>query len=85
MIASDLHSSDHRTPLLVTNVSSVPVDVLKSNIATVIKQRLPDENDAQITKSVSDNGMTYKKGMIVVHSQLFGLPQFAEILQICVL
>lgn len=81
MIASDLHSSDHRTPLLVTNVSSVPVDVLKSNIATVIKQRL----HAQITKSVSYNGMTYKKGIIVVHSQLFGLPEFAEILQISVL
>ncbi|TKS64894.1 hypothetical protein D9C73_027686 [Collichthys lucidus] len=84
-IASDLHSSDHRTPLLVTSVSSVPIDVLQSNIATAIKQRLPDETDVHITKSVSYNGMNYNKGMIVVHGQLFGLPEFAEILQICVL
>lgn len=84
-VASDLHSSDHRTHLVVTSVSSVPIDVLQSNIASAIKQRLPDETDVHITKSVSYNGMNYNKGMIVVHGQLFGLPEFAEILQICVL
>ena len=84
-IASDLHSFDYRTPLVVTSVSSVPIDVLQSDIALAIKQRLPDEADVHITKSVSYNGMNYNKGMIVVHGQLFGLPEFAEIQQICVL
>lgn len=83
--ASDLHSSDHRTPLMVTSVSSVPIDVLQSDIAIAIKQRLPDETDVHITKSVSHNGMSYNKGMIVIHGQLFGLPEFAEILQIFIL
>lgn len=85
MIASDLHSSDHRTPLMVTSVSSVPIDVLQSDIAIAIRQRLPNETDVHITKSVSYNGMSYNKGMIVVHGQLYGLPEFAEILQIFIL
>lgn len=85
MIASDLHSLDHKTPLVVTSVSSVPVDVLQSEIAAAINQRLPDENDVHITNCVSYNGMNYNKGMILVHGQLFGLPELAEILQICIL
>lgn len=70
---------------MVTTVSSVPIDVLQSDIAIAIKQRLPDETGVHITKSVSYNGMNYNKGMIVVHGQLFGLPEFAEILQIFIL
>ena len=52
MIDFDLHSSDERTPLMVTTVSSVPIDVLQSDIAIAIKQKLPDETDVHITKSV---------------------------------
>lgn len=52
MIASDLYSSDHRTPLVVTSFSSVPTDVLQSDIAIAIKQRLPDETDVHFTKCV---------------------------------
>nr|XP_055065480.1 uncharacterized protein LOC129447733 isoform X2 [Misgurnus anguillicaudatus]XP_055065481.1 uncharacterized protein LOC129447733 isoform X2 [Misgurnus anguillicaudatus] len=85
VIASDLHSVDHRTPVAVTHVSSIPVDVLQSDVAAAIKQRLPHENNVQITNCVSYNGMNYNKGMILVHGQLFGLPELAEILQICIL
>lgn len=85
MIVSHLHSSDQSTSFVVTNTSPVPVDLLKSDIAVAIKQRLPDETDAHLTSNVSYNGMNYSKGMIVVHGHLFGLPEFAEILQICIL
>lgn len=85
MIASDLQSSDHRPALVVTSGSSVPIDVLQSDIAVAIKQRLPEETDVHLTKSVSCSGMNYNKGMIVVSGKSFGLPEFAEILQICIL
>lgn len=85
MIVSHLHSSDQRTSFVVTNTSPVPVDVLQSDIAVAIKKRLPDETHAHMTSNVSYHGMNYSKGMIVVHGQLFGLPEFAEILQICIL
>lgn len=59
---------------MINSVSLVPIDVLLSDIATVIKQKLPDETDVHITKSVPYKHMNYNKGMIVVHGQLFGLP-----------
>ena len=55
-------------------MSSVPIDVLQRDIALAIKQRLPDETDVHVIKSVSYNVMNYNKGMIVVHGQLFVLP-----------
>lgn len=85
VIAHHLHMSDEKKQLVVTNVSSVPIDVLQSDIATAFNQRLPDETDVHIAKNVSYNGMNYSKGMIVIHGESFGLPEFAEILQLFVL
>lgn len=57
VIAHHLHMSDEKKQLVVTNVSSVPIDVLQSDIAAAFNQRLPDETDVHIAKNVSYNGM----------------------------
>lgn len=51
MVASGLHSSDHTAALVVTSVSSVPIDVLQSDITIAIKQRLPDATDVHFTNT----------------------------------
>lgn len=85
MIAFHLHSSCLKKPLFeVTNVSLIPVGVLNKEIACTIKQRYPDVMEVSLAKSVNANGISYKTGMILAHGSLAGIPEFVEIMQICI-
>lgn len=73
-----------KNPLQVTNVSTVPVDVLKEEMAQTIAQKFPGTSEVHLAKCVSSKGVTFRNGMIVAHGCTGGLPDFGEIVQICI-
>ena len=85
MISYHLRSSSfEETSLEVTNVSTVPLDVLKQEIAQTIENNFPGTTEVHLSKCVSSKGVHFRNGMIVAHGSTSGLPDFGEILQICV-
>lgn len=85
MISYHLRSSSfEETSLEVTNVSTVPLDCLKQEIAQTIEKNFPGTTEVHLSKCVSSKGVHFRKGMIVAHGSTSGLPDFGEILQICV-
>lgn len=76
--------SSPKSPLEVTNVSTLPIDILNEDIALAIKRKYPDLNCVNLTKSAAYNGLTYRTGMILAHGSLAGLPEFTEIIQMIV-
>lgn len=86
MISYHLRSSSFgKTALETTNVSTVPLDVLKQEIAHAIEQKFPGTTEVHCTKCVSNKGVQFRNGMIVAHGSTSGLPDFGEILQICII
>lgn len=70
--------------LEVAHVSKVPIDVLNDDVVHTIHQMYPDVTAVNLAQSVTLNGNNYKKGMIVVHGTCGGLPEFSEIIQLCI-
>lgn len=85
MISYHLRSSSfEKTAFEITNVSTVPVDVLKQEMAQTIEQKFPGTTEVHLMKCVSSKGVQFRNGMIVAHGSTSGLPDFGEILQICI-
>ncbi|KAL2095439.1 hypothetical protein ACEWY4_010158 [Coilia grayii] len=85
MMSYHLNSSTYeKDGLEITKASKVPVDVLKWEMAQVIEQKFSSASDIDLTKCVSYKGVTYRNGMILVHGSTSGLPDFGEIIHICV-
>lgn len=75
----------NRSDLEVSAVSTLQVDLLREEIVQVIRKKFPDTPEVQLAKCVTTKGITYRKGMILVHRATGGLPDFCEIEQICIL
>lgn len=73
-----------KSDLEVSTVSSLPVDLLKEEIAQIIRQKFPDKTEVHLAQNVTTKGITYRKGMILPHRVAGGLPEFSEIYQICI-
>ena len=71
--------------MLFRSVSTVPIDVVKDEMAQAIRQKYPDTFEVHLAKKASCFGIQYCKGMVVVHGSAYGLPEFAEIFQMCVI
>ncbi|KAI3376428.1 hypothetical protein L3Q82_016434, partial [Scortum barcoo] len=71
--------------LEVNSVSTVQIDVLNKEVATVLRQKSTNVDTVCLAKSVTHNGLHYKCGMILIHGPLGGLPEFCEILQMVIL
>nr|XP_020445017.1 uncharacterized protein LOC109953925 [Monopterus albus] len=85
MVSYYMRSSSFEKPTLeVTNVSTVPVDVLKKEIVQSIEHKFPGIKEVHLTRSVSTKGVCFKKGMIVAHGSTSGLPDFGQIVHIFV-
>ncbi len=85
MIAYQIHScSLKKSTLEVTSVSTLPVDVLNKDVVTVLRQKYPGINEVHLAKNVTNNGINYRTGMLISFGSAGGLPEFAEILQICI-
>ncbi|RVE72780.1 hypothetical protein OJAV_G00041440 [Oryzias javanicus] len=74
-----------KSSLEVEQVSTVPLDVLNEEVANILCQKYPDLTVVHLALNVSVDGINYRRGMIIVHGFVGGLPEFAEIVQICVL
>lgn len=86
MIAFHINSPSYsKASLHLPNVSTVPVDALKEEVAQAIKSKHPNTSEVHPAKSASSSGIAYSKGMIVAHGSVSGLPEFAEIMQMCVI
>lgn len=79
-----LYAGCLKSPLQVAHGSSVPLDVLKEDIAFAIRQKYTDLDSVFITQNASYNTINYRNGMIVSHGSLAGMPEFAEIIQMVV-
>lgn len=85
MIAFHINSLSYgKSTLDVSNVSTVPLDVLKEEVAQAIRSKYPNTNEVHLANNASSSGIAYSKGMIVAHGSTSGLPEFAEIIQMCV-
>lgn len=67
--------------LEVTNVSSLPVDVLDKEVMASLRQKHPMLNEVHLAKHATVNGMSYRIGRLIPYGSTGGLPEFAEILQ----
>lgn len=74
-----------KSPLEVTNISTVTADVLDKGIVNALKQKSSHLTTVCLTKSASYNGLNYRCGMILVHGSLGGLSTFIEIIQMVIL
>lgn len=74
-----------KSELEVETVSTLPVDLIKNEIAEAIRQKYTDTPEVHLSQCVTSKGITYRKGMIVAHKLAGGLPDFGEIVQICIL
>lgn len=76
MIAFHINSPSYgKSCLDVSTVSTVPVDVLKEEVAEAIKLKCPGTSEVHLAKNAASNAM------IVTHGSVGGLPQF----QLCVI
>lgn len=67
-----------------TNASIVPVKILKTEISQTIEQLFPGTTEVHLTTCVTSSGVNYWKDMNVPYGSTSGLPDFAEILHICI-
>lgn len=74
-----------QSPLKVAQVSKVPIDVLNEDVVHILTLQYPEVTAVNLANSVTNNGIDYKKGMIVVHGSCGGLSEFSEIIQLCIL
>ena len=85
MIAYHLHSpSLKKSTLVVTKVSTLPVDVLNKEVGASLKQKYPNISEVHLAKNVTSRGINYRVGMLIAHGSAGGLPEFAEIIQMCI-
>lgn len=61
-----------------------PLDVLNAEMVTNLRKKYPDINEVNLTKKATFKGNTYRTGMLIPYGSTGGLPEFAEIVQICV-
>lgn len=54
-------------------------------MAISLSQKYPDLTVVNLTHNVYVDGINFKSSMIIVHGFVGGLPDFAEIVQMCVL
>lgn len=85
MIAFHINSPSYgKSSLDVLNVSTVTVDVLKEELAYAIQSKYPNTSEVHLAKNATSGGIPYSKGTIVAYGSASGLPEFAEIVQTCV-
>lgn len=78
MIAYHLNSPClSKSELEVSSVCTLPVDLLKEEIAQVIRQKFSDTTEVHLAQGVKTKGITYRKGMILAHRSAGGLPEFS--------
>jgi len=85
MIAYQIHSCRlKKFTLEVIRVSTLPVDVLNKEVVADLGHKYPGISEVHLAKNVTNNGINYRTGMLISFRSAGGLPEFAEILQMCI-
>ncbi len=84
MIAYHISALHLKTDLEVHHVSVLPEDVMNKEVVSSLRQKNPKINDVHLAKSATIKGISYRIGMLIPYGSTGGLPDFAEILQICI-
>lgn len=85
MIAYHLSSpSLGKSKLEVSAITTFPVDLLKEEIANIIRHRFPDILEVNLAQCVTIKGIICRNGMVLSHRATGGLPEFCEIKHICI-
>ena len=84
MIAYHITASHLKSTLEVSNVSMLPVDVLNQEVVLHLRQKHPTINEVHFAKHATLKGISYRVGMLIPYGSTGGLPDFAEIIQICI-
>lgn len=71
--------------LIVSKVSSLPLEVLHVDIQESIKKLSPQLTSVQLSNTVTYHGTRYSAGMILPYGSTGGLPDFVEIIQMLIL
>lgn len=86
MIGYHLSCPNIDKPVLdVSDVSTVPLDCVKEELALAFKKRDPTLGEIHLAKNVWSKGINYRIGMVVAHGSEGGLPEFREIQQMSIL
>lgn len=80
VIAYHINASHLTSTLEITNVSTLPVDVLNKEVVTSLRQKYPKINKGTSSQNATIKGMSYRIGMLIPYGSTGGLPEFAEIL-----
>lgn len=73
--------SPEKNILQVTRISAITVEVMNENVVHCLNSRYPGMTTVNVALNVSCDGIMYRKGMIIVHGSLCGLPEFGIWLQ----
>lgn len=65
-----------KSELEVSAVSAFLVDLLKEEIAKVIRYIFPDILEVNLAQYVTLKGITYRKGMVLAQRAAGGLPEY---------
>ncbi|XP_063047290.1 uncharacterized protein LOC134441029 isoform X1 [Engraulis encrasicolus] len=85
MLAFHMTSPSYgKSTLDVPHVSTVPVSVLKEDVAQAFLAKFPNASVVRLTKRACSSGIHYEKGMIVTYGSISGLTEFAEVIEMCV-
>ena len=57
---------------------------MKADITQTIAEKFPGTTHVHLTKCVSSSGVDFREGMIVAYGSTSGLPEFGQVVQICV-
>lgn len=85
MIAYHISALHLKPALEVENVSVLPVDVTNKEVVGSLRQKNPKISDVHLAKNATIKGISYRIGMLIPYGSTGELPEFAEILQICVI
>lgn len=85
MMAFHWQKHGSMSPLNVSRVSSVPLEVLDDRIQESVKELFPQLTSIQLSNAVTYYGTRYSAGMIIPYGSTGGLPDFVEIIQIVIL
>ena len=85
MLAYSWQRNMSKVALMVSKVSSLPLEVLHVEIQESIKKLSPQLTSVQLTNTVTYHGTRYSAGMILPYGSTGGLPDFVEIIQMLIL
>lgn len=85
MSAYHMQETAPKPTLIVSKLSTVPIEVLHVQIQEPLKKALPSIAQVQLSSSVTYHGIKYSVGMILPYGSTGGLPDFVEVVQIVVL